>query len=184
MSATDAAKPSVVIVGGGFAGVGCAKELAKHGVAVTLLDRRNYHQFQPLLYQVATAELATADIARPLRAIFGKDRDGCGEGARGDGGRPRQPDASPRLTARPSPADYLVLAAGSRPNFFHTSGAEQHSFPLYTVDDAKALRNRLFEVFEEADTNPLRNRRGCAEHRHRRRRAHGRRDRGRRSPTS
>ena len=65
--------PSVVIVGGGFAGVGCAKELAKHGVAVTLLDRHNYHQFQPLLYQVATAELSTSDIARPLRAIFNKD---------------------------------------------------------------------------------------------------------------
>ena len=52
--------------------------------------------------------------------------------------------------------DYLVLAAGSRPNFFHTPGAEQHAFPLYTVDDAKALRNRLFEVFEAADNDPAR----------------------------
>ena len=50
-------KPSVVIVGGGFAGVGCARELAKHDVPVTLIDRNNYHQFQPLLYQVATGEL-------------------------------------------------------------------------------------------------------------------------------
>src|SRR4051812_12806330 len=66
----DESKPSVVVVGGGFAGVGCAKELAKHGVSVAVIDRNNYHQFQPLLYQVATAELATTDIARPLRGVF------------------------------------------------------------------------------------------------------------------
>src|SRR5689334_10599647 len=66
-------KPSVVIVGGGFAGVGCARELAKHDIPVTVLDRNNYHQFQPLLYQVATGELGTPDVARPLRSIFKKD---------------------------------------------------------------------------------------------------------------
>src|SRR5262245_15519438 len=63
-------KPSVVIVGGGFAGVGCAKELAKHDIPVTVLDQNAFHQFQPLLYQVATAELAATDVARPLRAVF------------------------------------------------------------------------------------------------------------------
>ena len=73
MSNEEPSKPSVVVVGGGFAGVGCARELAKHDVAVTLLDRHNYHQFQPLLYQVATAELSTTDVARPLRGIFAKD---------------------------------------------------------------------------------------------------------------
>ena len=62
----------MVVVGGGFAGVGCAKELGKHGVAVTLLDQHNYHQFQPLLYQVATAELSIPDVARPLRGIFAR----------------------------------------------------------------------------------------------------------------
>ena len=72
MVAADS-KPSVVIVGGGFAGVGCAKELAKHDVPVVLLDRNNYHQFQPLLYQVATAELSATDVARSLRAIFRRD---------------------------------------------------------------------------------------------------------------
>ena len=65
-------KPTVVIVGAGFAGVACAKELAKHEIPVTLIDRHNYQQFQPLLYQVATAELAVTDIARPIRAIFAK----------------------------------------------------------------------------------------------------------------
>src|SRR6476660_3319278 len=61
---------SVVVVGGGFAGVACAKRLAKHGVAVSLIDRHDYNQFQPLLYQVATAQVETSDIARPLRAMF------------------------------------------------------------------------------------------------------------------
>jgi NADH:ubiquinone reductase (H+-translocating) len=61
---------TVLVVGGGFAGVTCAQELAKHDVNVILLDRNNYHQFQPLLYQVATAQLAAYDIARPLRGIF------------------------------------------------------------------------------------------------------------------
>src|SRR5262245_12899060 len=68
---TDSA---VVIVGGGFAGVACAQRLAKHDVSVTLLDQNNYHQFQPLLYQVATAQVAAYDIARPLRGIFRRDK--------------------------------------------------------------------------------------------------------------
>ena len=64
---TDA---TVLDVGGGFAGLACAQHLAKHDVEVILLDHNNYHQFQPLLYQVATAQIAADDIARPLHAIF------------------------------------------------------------------------------------------------------------------
>ena len=63
---------SVVIVGGGFGGVGCAHLLAHHGVEVTLLDKNDYHQFQPLLYQLATAQIGLPDLARPLRGIFAK----------------------------------------------------------------------------------------------------------------
>src|SRR3954447_14173972 len=66
----EAEKPHVLIVGGGFAGVGCAHALADEHVAVTLLDRNNYHQFQPLLYQLATAQLAADDVATPLRTLF------------------------------------------------------------------------------------------------------------------
>ncbi len=151
----DESMPSVVVVGGGFAGVGCAKELAKHDVKVTLLDRNNYHQFQPLLYQVATAELSTTDIARPLRAIFAKD----------DTVDVKQLtvtdiDVNTRTVTTSDgqsfSGDYLVLAAGSRPNFFNTPGADQYAFPLYSVDDATKLRSRIFEVFEEADANPAR----------------------------
>jgi NADH dehydrogenase len=148
-------KPSVVIVGGGFAGVGCAKELAKHDIAVTLIDRNDYHQFQPLLYQVATAELATNDVARPLRAIFKKD-------PTVDIRRAEVTHVDPATRTvttadgQTYTGDYLVLAAGSQPNFFGTPGASEHSFPLYTVRDAQALRTRLLEVLEEADANPSR----------------------------
>ncbi len=146
-------KPTVVIVGGGFAGVGCAKELAKHDIPVTVLDRNDYHQFQPLLYQVATAELATVDIARPLRAVFKSRRNVQVHRADITAVDP----ATQTVTAsdgRTFTGDYLVLAAGSQPNFFHTPGAREHAFPLYTVQQAEALRTRLLELIEEVDANP------------------------------
>jgi NADH:ubiquinone reductase (H+-translocating) len=71
---SDADKRHVVIVGGGFAGLGCAQRLAGHAsIHVTLIDRNNYHQFQPLLYQVATSQLAPSDISHSLRAVFADD---------------------------------------------------------------------------------------------------------------
>jgi NADH dehydrogenase len=155
MSTNESTPPSVVIVGGGFAGVGCAKQLAKHGAAVTLLDQHNYHQFQPLLYQVATAELATADVARPLRGIFA---DCPTVTVKQLAATAVDPQARTVTTSdgQTFSGDFLVLAAGSRPNFFNTPGAEEHALPLYTVDDAKALRTRLIEVFEAAEANPAR----------------------------
>jgi NADH:ubiquinone reductase (H+-translocating) len=140
----------VVVVGGGFAGIGCAAELARHDIAVTLIDRNNFHQFQPLLYQVATAELALVDIARPLRGIFHSSPTvsvRLGEVATVD----VDDRAVTTTTGERFAGDYLVLAAGSRPNFFDTPGAEEHAFALYSAADANRLRSRLFEVFEDAD---------------------------------
>jgi NADH dehydrogenase len=144
----------VVIVGGGFAGLGCARELAKHkDVHVTLIDRNNYHQFQPLLYQVATSQLAKGDVAYSLRALF-HDRDNVdvklAEVTSVD------PESRTVTTedGQTFTGDTLVLAAGAKVNFFGTPGAEEHSFPLYTVDDAVELRARILGVFEEADRNP------------------------------
>jgi NADH dehydrogenase len=147
--------PSVLIIGGGFAGVGCAKELAKHKVDVTLLDQHNYHQFQPLLYQVATAELATTDIARPLRGIFARDQTVNVKQATVTAVDPATRTVT-TANGQTFSGDFLVLAAGSRPNFFNTPGAEQHALPLYTVDHAKALRDRLIQIFEAADRDPTR----------------------------
>ena len=144
----------VVVVGGGFAGVGCARALAKHDdVRVTLIDRNNYHQFQPLLYQVATSQLAPSDVAYSLRKLFPDDPNvdvKLAEVA------VRRPGARTVTTTdgRASTGDALVLAAGSQPNFFRTPGAEEHAFPLYSLDDATRLRSRILGVFEDADRDP------------------------------
>src|SRR4051794_38596649 len=144
----------VVIVGGGFAGVGCARRLAKHDdVRITLIDRNNYHQFQPLLYQVATSQLASSDIAYSLRKLFHDDLNvdvKLAEVASLD-------PATHTVTTTDGECftgDALVLAAGSQPNFFGTQGAEGNAFPLYCLDDAQRLRSRILGVFEDADRDP------------------------------
>src|SRR3954465_5306880 len=144
----------VVIVGGGFAGVGAARRLAKHDdVHVTLLDRNNYHQFQPLLYQVATSQLASADISYSLRKLFR----GC-ENVDVKMATAASVDPSTRTvdtTAGDSfTGDAVVLAAGSQPNFFRTPGADEHAFPLYSLGDAQRLRSRILALFEDADRDP------------------------------
>jgi NADH dehydrogenase len=143
----------VVIVGGGFAGVACARALAKHDdIHVTLIDRNDYHQFQPLLYQVATSMLAAGDLAYPLRKI-------AAEFDEFDTKRAEVVTVDPvarTVTTRRGETyagDYLVLAAGSQPNFFGTPGAE-HAFPLYSLDDADRLKTRIIQAFEEADSDP------------------------------
>src|SRR5262249_2310789 len=137
----------------GFAGVACARELAKHdGVAVTLIDRNDYHQFQPLLYQVATSMLAARDIAYPLRRIAAEFHDF--EAKRAD---VVALDPVARTvttgTGETYAGDSPALPAGSHPSFFGTPGAE-HSFPLYSLDDADRLRTRVIHAFEEADRDP------------------------------
>ena len=147
-------KTHVVIVGGGFAGLGCARALAKAGdVNVTLIDKNNYHQFQPLLYQVATAELASSDVATSLReSLRGR--------ANVDVKMSEVMVADPKsrsVTTRDGQryqGDFLVLAAGSQPNFYNTEGAEHYSFPLYSLEQAQRLRSRVLTVFEDADRNP------------------------------
>jgi NADH dehydrogenase len=144
----------VVIVGGGFAGVACAKGLAdKKDVRVTLLDKNAYHQFQPLLYQVATAELTPDDIAFDLEDIFRGQENievRMAEVVSAD------PEAR-RVTLADDTTidgDVVVLAAGSQPNFFHTPGAEEFAFPLYSLDDAKRIRSRVLQLFQDASERP------------------------------
>ena len=135
--------------------MGCAKELAKHDIAVTLLDRHNYHQFQPLLYQVATGELAIGDVARPLRGIFAKDKSVEVKMVEVVGVDPDTATVT-MVGGDTLTADYLVIASGSVPNFFGTPGADTHTFPLYSAIDAEQLRSRLFQVFEDADAERAR----------------------------
>jgi NADH:quinone reductase (non-electrogenic) len=146
----------VVVVGAGFAGMGCARELAKHPhhASVTVIDGHNYHQFLPLLYQVATYQLAASDVAMDLRQIFRRH-----ESVDVKLGRATSVDPATRTVTLEGggsfTGDYLVLAAGSQANFFDTPGAE-HVFPMYSLDDARRLRSRILSVFEDADREPER----------------------------
>jgi NADH dehydrogenase len=144
----------VLVIGGGFAGLGCARKLAKHdNVRVTLLDRNNYHQFQPLLYQVATSQLTATDAAFSLRALFRNHPNVDVKMV-----EVASIDPATRTVTTTDGAtwtgDAIVLAAGSQPNFFGTPGADENSFPLYSLDDAERLRSRIIGVFEDADRDP------------------------------
>ena len=144
----------VVIVGAGFAGVACARRLAGEPRAeVTILDRNGYHQFQPLLYQIATAELAPRDIRFDLDEMFARH---ANVQARTGDVVAIDPQA-PSVTLADDTtldADVLVLGAGAQPNFFHTPGADQHTLPLYSLEDAERVRGRLLELFRDAAAKP------------------------------
>jgi NADH dehydrogenase len=143
--------PHVVIVGGGFAGLACARKLARHhNIRVTLLDKNNYHQFQPLLYQVATSLLAPADVACSHRALFRNAPNVDVKLAEVVSADPRQRTVT-TTDGQTYQGDVLVLAAGSQANFFGTPGAEGYSFPLYSLVGAERLRSRILTVFEDAD---------------------------------
>jgi len=133
---------TVVVVGGGLAGVACAHKLGDEGVQVVLVDRNDYHQFQPLLYQVATSQLPAEDIARPHRTIF-RDYPTV-EVVTAAVEEVSLTERTVRLTGgRTVTGSHLVMAAGARPNFFGVPGAEAHAYPLYSVADAELLRRHL-----------------------------------------
>jgi len=144
----------VVIVGGGFAGVACAEQLARnHDVHVTLVDRHNYHQFQPLFYQVATSQLAPEDVAFSLGSIFRKAANVDTKVAEVNAVDPKARSVSTK-EGQVYQGDFLVLAAGAQANFLNIPGAETNSFPLYSLVDAERLRSRLLALFEDCDREP------------------------------
>jgi NADH dehydrogenase len=151
---TERRPAEIVVVGGGFAGIACAKRLATEPRAhVTLLDRAGYHQFQPLLYQVATAELAARDIRFDLEPMF---RRHANVDVRTAEVTSIDPDARVLTLADDTTiaADTVVIGAGAQPNFFHTPGAAEFAFPLYSVDDAARVRTRLLDMFRDAAAKP------------------------------
>jgi NADH:ubiquinone reductase (H+-translocating) len=144
----DSTKPVVIVVGAGFGGLEVAKGLRNAPVQVVMLDRNNYHLFQPLLYQVATAGLAPTEIAYPVRAIFRKQKNfkfllaevtGIDLEAR-------------RLETTAGPLDYhyLVIAVGSESNFFGLNSVESNAISLKNLDEAIFIRNHLLRMFELA----------------------------------
>jgi len=144
----------VVIVGGGFAGVGCAQQLARNReVQVTLVDQHNYHQFQPLLYQVATSQLAPDNVGFSLGRIFHKSTNVDIKRAQVDAVDPKARSVGTK-EGQVYQGDFLVLAAGAQANFLGIPGAETNSFPLYSLIDAERLRSRLLALFEDANREP------------------------------
>ena len=142
----------VVIAGMGFGGLSAAKALAGSGLEIVMVDRHNYHLFQPLLYQVATAGLEQESIAYPVRALARQWKDtrfhlGEVSGVDFDGKRLLLADGELSY-------DYLVLAAGSRTNFFGIPGIEQHAFDLKKLSQAEELRNHILLLFERAAQEP------------------------------
>ena len=153
--AATARMKRVVVVGGGFGGLATVKALAGHPVEVTVVDQHNFHTFQPLLYQVATAGLEPADVAYPIRTIFGREPNVIFRH-----GRVTSVDLDGRCVVLGDgtalPYDHLVLATGATAGFFGIPGAAEHARPLYTLGDARRLRNHLLATLEAADAHPER----------------------------
>ncbi|HIK04554.1 MAG TPA: NAD(P)/FAD-dependent oxidoreductase [Trichormus sp. M33_DOE_039] len=144
----------VVIVGGGFGGLYAAKALAKANVNVTLIDKRNFHLFQPLLYQVATGTLSPADISSPLRSVLSKCKNTqvlLGEVT----------DINPEtkqviLDDKVVPYDTLIVATGAKHSYFGKDNWQEVAPGLKTMEDAIEMRRRIFSAFEaaEKETDP------------------------------
>ena len=146
----DVARPLVLVLGGGFAGIGAARELKDADVDVVVVDKHDYHTFQPLLYQLATGLLETTAVGHSLRDLV-KNQDNATIH--------QAPVTGIDLAAKevrfeglgPITYDYLVLALGAEVNFFGTEGADEHAFPMYTLPDAVRLKNHVLERWEAAD---------------------------------
>ena len=146
-------RPRVLILGGGFGGVGAAQKLKDANADVVLVDRHDYHTFQPLLYQLATGLLETSGVGHSLRdlladhdnvtihkaAVTGIDLDA----------RQVSFEGMPPITY-----DYLVFGLGAEVTFFGTEGAAEHAFPMYTLPHAVRLKNHILERWEAADRDP------------------------------
>ncbi|AMV30618.1 NADH dehydrogenase-like protein [Pirellula sp. SH-Sr6A] len=143
--------PQVVIIGGGFAGMMCAKQLKRAKLGIQLIDRRNFHLFQPLLYQVATGGLSPANIAAPLRSIFRRQKN-----VRVWMGTVVDFDAAKQLVhledGTSLPYDYLVLGTGSTHHYFGRDADWESVAPgLKTIEDATVIRRKVLSAFERAE---------------------------------
>lgn len=138
----------VVIIGGGFGGISAAKRLKKVGVEVTLIDKTNYHLFQPLLYQVATAAMSPGDIASPIRAILGKQM----KVILGHVTNVNRKEKCVELkTGKKIHFDYLIMAPGSQYNYFGNDHWESNAPGLKSIADGLQVRERILLSLEEAE---------------------------------
>jgi len=150
---TGNGRPRVLILGGGFAGVGAAQKLEHADAEVVLVDRHDYHTFQPLLYQLATGLLETTAVGHSLRDLLSRHENTVLHKA-----GVTAIDLEQRTVEfdeiAPISYDYLVFALGAEVNFFGTAGAPDHAFPMYTLPHAVHLKDHLLERWEAADRDP------------------------------
>lgn len=144
--------PHVVVIGGGFGGLAAARSLRKAPVEVTLLDRRNHHLFQPLLYQVATATLNPADIAMPIRHILRRQRNATVLMAEATAIDPA--NRKVRLADGEVGYDYLVVATGASHSYFGHDDWAPYATGLKTIEDALEIRRRILTAYERAEREP------------------------------
>lgn len=149
METQQSPKPHVVILGAGFGGLEAAKKLACEDVSVTVVDRTNYHLFQPLLYQVATAALSPADIAAPVRAVLSK----CGniEVMLAEVQSIDVKTRKVRMVDGELDYDYLIVATGARHSYFGHPEWEKLAPGLKSLEDAVEIRRRILMAFEHAE---------------------------------
>jgi NADH:ubiquinone reductase (H+-translocating) len=140
----------VVILGGGFAGIGAAKALKDTDAEVVLVDKHDYHTFQPLLYQVATDLLDTAVVGHPLRDLFHGHANLTVRRATVTGIDLGKRDVE-LADSVPLAYDYLLIALGAEVDFFGVDGAPEHAFPMYTLADAVRLKEHVSDQWERAD---------------------------------
>ncbi len=149
----EAPQPQVVILGAGFAGMGAVRKLKHSPVKVTLIDQNDYHTFQPLLYQVATAVLAPNEVGFPIRQVLHQHEGAVFHTARVSGIDLDQKQVL--LEGMPPLAyDYLVVGLGAVANFHGAAGAKEYALPMYTLRDAVRLRHQLLATLEQVDRNP------------------------------
>src|SRR6516164_5941037 len=157
------ARPRIVIVGGGFAGLAAAKALRNTPAEVILIDRTNHHLFQPLLYQVATAALTPSQIATPIRSIFRNQKNTTvilGEVTGVDKAQKRVFVSDADRQNVPIAYDHLILATGASHSYFGHNEFAEYAPGLKSLSDAEAARNKILQAFElaEAEEDPSRHR--------------------------
>src|SRR5258708_22898388 len=147
MTAGNNDRQRIIIIGAGFAGLSLARDLNGTDYEVFLIDKHNYHQFQPLMYQVATARLEPSSISFPLRKVFQHSKNvniRIGDVLRVDTDHKTVYTSVGDLTY-----DHLVIALGCTTNYFGNTRIQSHSFPMKSVPQAMALRNRILKTFED-----------------------------------
>jgi NADH dehydrogenase len=154
MTASKTSQPQIIVLGAGFGGLRATRQLAQTPAHVTLIDRHNYHLFQPLLYQVATSGLAPEEIAYPVRTIFHNQKNFdfrlC------DVHNINLKEHRLETSTGSIPYDYLIISAGGETNFFGLQSVQEHGFGLKNLNDAVSIRNHLLQMFERAmqETDP------------------------------